>query len=168
MYFKYNIFESPFRSVDVTWMLVSVIIAIVAGVAIYFTFLDKKNDGKYKGAKAWWYDFLTFKKLVIEDVLKICYIITALYITLSSFAFISSSFLTFLGVLLVGNLIARIVYELALILVLIWRNTSEINKKLKADVSVKEELKAEPAKVKVIEAKVEEPKDEKKDEEKQE
>ena len=66
----------------------------------------------------------------METLLKIIYIITALFITLSSFATIGSSFIGFLVTLVVGNVVARLVYEFALILLVICRNTTEINKKL--------------------------------------
>ena len=76
------------------------------------------------------YDFLTFKKLTIENVLKILYLICAIFVTLSSFATISTSFIAFLLYLVVGNLVVRIAYELILVRLIICRNTTEINKKL--------------------------------------
>ena len=76
------------------------------------------------------YDFLTFKKLTIENVLKILYLICAIFVTLSSFATISTSFIAFLLYLVVGNLVVRISYELILVRLIICRNTTEINKKL--------------------------------------
>ena len=74
--------------------------------------------------------FFTFKKLTIENVLKILYLICAIFITLSSFSMISASFLAFLLYLVVGNLVARVSYELILVKLIICRNTTEINKKL--------------------------------------
>ena len=90
----------------------------------------KDNEGKYTGFLGWMYDFLTFKKLTIENVLKILYLICAIFVTLSSFATISTSFIAFLLYLVVGNLIVRIAYELILVRLIICRNTTEINKKL--------------------------------------
>lgn len=95
-----------------------------------FTFLKKDNEGKYTGFLGWMYDFLTFKKLTIENVLKILYLICAIFVTLSSFATISTSFIAFLLYLVVGNLVVRISYELILVRLIICRNTTEINKKL--------------------------------------
>ena len=97
---------------------------------MYFTFLKKDNEGKYTGFLGWMYDFLTFKKLTIENVLKILYLICAIFVTLSSFATISTSFIAFLVYLVVGNLVVRIAYELILVRLIICRNTTEINKKL--------------------------------------
>lgn len=112
------------------WVIVSLVLAIVGGIVLYFTFLKKENEGKYTGFLGWMYDFLTFKKLTIENVLKILYLICAIFITLSSFSMISASFLAFLLYLVVGNLVARVLYELILVKLIICRNTTEINKKL--------------------------------------
>ena len=112
------------------WIIVSIILAIIGGILIYFLFLSKKNEGKFNGFVGWLYDFLSFKKMFMEALLKITYLIVALYITLSSFAFISTNFILFLAMLIIGNVVARLVYEFALLLLVICRNTTEINKKL--------------------------------------
>lgn len=115
------------------WVIVSLVLAIVGGLVLYFVFLNKKNEGKYTGFLAWMYDFLSFKKLFIEAFLKITYLILAIFITLSSFALIGSSFLGFLSTLIVGNIVVRAGYEFSLILLVICRNTTDINKKLPKD-----------------------------------
>lgn len=119
-----------FSSGNLVWIIISVVVAVIGGITLYFTFLSKKNEGKYKGFTGWMYDFLSFKKMVIENILKILYLICAIYITLSSFALISSSFLAFLLYLVLGNLIVRISYELLLVVLVICRNTTDISKKL--------------------------------------
>ena len=40
------------------WTIVSVILAIIGGIVLYFTFLSKKNEGKFTGFLGWLYDFL--------------------------------------------------------------------------------------------------------------
>ena len=112
------------------WLIVSIILAVVGGILIYFLFLSKKNEGKFKGFVGWLYDFLSFKKMFMEALLKITYLIVALYITLSSFALIGVNFWAFLGTLIIGNVVARLIYEFSLLLLVICRNTTEINKKL--------------------------------------
>ena len=112
------------------WAIVSIVLAIVGAIVGYFLFVkpDKKQDNKFL---AWTKDFFSFKKMLIEDLLKIFYAFTAIYITLSSFGLIGTSFFGFILTLVFGNLIARVVYEASLILIMIWKNTNEINKKLK-------------------------------------
>ena len=113
------------------WIIVSLILAIVGGILIYFLFLSKKNEGKFTGFLGWVYDFLSIKKMFLETLLKITYLIVALYVTLSSFALIGVNFLLFLATLLLGNLLVRIGYEFSLILLVICRNTTEIAKNTK-------------------------------------
>ena len=114
----------------IPWMIISAVVAVVGGFLLYFMFLKKSNDQKFSGFKGWMYDFLTFKKIFIEDFLKIVYLISAIYITLYSFALIGTSPLMFLGVLVFGNLILRISFELILITLLICRNTTNISNKI--------------------------------------
>lgn len=124
------------------WIVISAILAVIGGIVLYFTFLSKKNEGKFTGFLGWMYDFLTFKKMMIENLLKILYLIAALFITLGSFALISTSFIAFLMTLVFGNIVARVVYELFLVTLVICRNTTDINKKLgNKEVTKKEEEK---------------------------
>lgn len=112
------------------WIIVSLVLAIVGGILVYFLFLNKKNEGKFTGFLGWLYDFLSFKRVCLEVLLKITYLIIAIYITLSSFALIGSSFLSFLSTLVVGNLVVRIIYEFSLLLLVICRNTTTIAKNI--------------------------------------
>ena len=121
---------SSMSSGNQVWVIVSLVLAVIGGIVLYFTFLRKSNEGKYEGFLGWLYDFLTFKKMVIENILKILYLIMAIFITLSSFAMISSSFLSFIMYLVIGNLVVRILYEFSLVILIICRNTTDINKKM--------------------------------------
>jgi hypothetical protein len=115
------------------WTIISIVLAIVGGILVYTLFLNKKNEGKFKGFLAHLYDFLKFKTMSIEIILKICYLIAAIYITLWSFTWFAtgSTFWMFFIWLIGGNLVARLAYELVLITVMIWRNTEEIRKNTK-------------------------------------
>lgn len=112
------------------WIIIAGVIAVIGGLCLYFTVFSEKNSGKYKGFMAWLYDFIKFKKLYITEILKISYMISAIFLTLASFAVISN-FLLFLCILLLGNLTLRVTYEFSLVLLSIHENVSEINKKLK-------------------------------------
>ena len=116
---------------NLIWIIISAVFAVVGGIVLFAGFLG------------WMYDFLTFKKMVIENILKVCYLIVAIFITLASFALISVNFVSFLLMLVIGNLAARIMYELFLVVLVICRNTTEINKKLGASAKVVPEEKKE-------------------------
>ena len=49
----------------------AILLAVVLSIVLYFTFLNKKNEGKYKGAKGKIYNFLSFNKFYTEDIMKL-------------------------------------------------------------------------------------------------
>ena len=115
---------------SIIWFIIAAVLAVIGGIVIYFLFVrtDKKEDNKYL---AWFKDFADFKKMLIEPILKVTYLILAIFITLYSFGLIGVSFVAFLLMLTLGNILLRLAYETTLILLMIWKNTTEINKKMK-------------------------------------
>ena len=131
-YYPNNSITETVSTIDnmAIWLIVSLVLAIIGGVTVYFLFV--KSDKKVENKNLEWIkNFLNFKKMLIEDLLKISYLILAIFITLYSFALIAVNFFGFVLVLTLGNLMLRLVYEASLVLIMIWKNTTEINKKLK-------------------------------------
>jgi len=112
-----------------TAILIMFIVAIAAAFCIYYAFLKKDNG--YKGFTKKLFDFLNFKDLTIEVVLKFVYLAAAIFLTLYSFLLISTSFGAFLFVLVIGNIVLRLSFELILVQILTYKNTKEINDKMK-------------------------------------
>ena len=129
----YDVMDGGFGQTpnSLTWMIIALILAIAGGILVYFLFLKKDNENKFTGFVKYLYEFLSFKKMWLESILKISYLIIAIYISLMSFELIGTSFLGFILTLVFGNIVLRVVYELSLLLLTICRNTTEINKKLK-------------------------------------
>ena len=111
--------------------LIAFIVAIATSIVIYFVFMDKKEESTYTGFVKNLYDFLHFKINFIEAFLKIAYITTTLYVTITSFSLIKVDVALFFMTLILGNIIIRILYEAAFLLYNIYLNTKEINSKLK-------------------------------------
>lgn len=112
------------------WTIVALVLSIVGGILAYVLFVKKdvKIENKFL---IWFKSFLDFKEMLIETILKVSYIVLAIFITLLAFKLISVSFMGFLVSLVFGNLMLRLIYEASLMFVMIWRNTSEINNKMK-------------------------------------
>ena len=106
------------------------LIALVGGICAYLMFVksdEEPKDPRLLKLK----EFLSFKKMIIEGLLKATYIVFALFVTLYSFLImVDTSFITGLMLLILLNILLRIGYEASLIVLLIWRNTSDISKKL--------------------------------------
>lgn len=124
LYANQNMFSG-----SVVWTIIAAILAITGGILTYFLFV-KKEDKVNNKFLAWLKEFLSFKKLLLENILKVTYIILAIFVTLTSFNMISTSFVGFLLYLVLGNILLRVIYESSLMIIMICRNTTEINKKM--------------------------------------
>ena len=113
------------------WTIISAVVALIGGIVLYFTVFANKNENKYTGFMGWLYDFVKFKKLYITSILKISYMVLAIFLTLYSFTLIGVDFIMFLLTLVLGNLVLRLAYEFSLVLLSIHENVAEINKKMK-------------------------------------
>ena len=114
-------------------MIIAAILALVGGILVYYLFVkpdNKVNSEFLKKLK----EVLRFNVMFIEGLLKIFYIIAAIFNTLSSFCWFAFGFMGvifFLVQLTLGNVVIRVIYEAILIKIMIWKNTNEINKKMK-------------------------------------
>ena len=122
-------------SISEVWIIISILLALIGGVFLYTTYFskDKDKENDYKGTKKTLYDFFNFKITIIEPIFRVCYLVVAIAITLCSFAYITSNFFKFVGVLVFGNIIARLFFELLLLSLKLFDDVSEINKKLKKE-----------------------------------
>ena len=60
MYSDYGantLLATPKVTSSAVWIIISAVLAIVGGIVLYFTFLSKKNEGKFTGFLGWVYDF---------------------------------------------------------------------------------------------------------------
>ena len=112
------------------WTIIALVLAIVGAFLAYFLFVKPEKNYPQKFLN-WLRSFLNFNEMLIEPILKITYVFLAIFITLTSFNYISFSFPYFLLFLVVGNIGVRVMYEAAMMMVGIWKNTKEINKKMK-------------------------------------
>lgn len=112
------------------WIIISCILAIFGGIALYVLYLNPDNEKNVKENILKLHQFFNFKITIIQPILKILYLITAIAITLSSFAYIGTNFFKFLFILVFGNVALRITFEVLLLLITLTNNVSDINKKI--------------------------------------
>lgn len=117
-------------SISEVWSIVSILLAVIGGIFIYNTYFSKNKEKEYTGLKNTIYNFFTFKITIIEPLFKVMYIITAIAITLCSFSYLTTNFFQFIGMLVFGNLIARLSFELLLLTLKLFKDVSEINSKM--------------------------------------
>jgi len=106
-------------------------VGLVAAVIVFFWFMSKKNKGRFTGLPGWLYEFLQFRNYIVEVVLKFSYVVAACICTgIGVFSILSLQLPMGLGFLLGGNLLLRILYEIILMLVMTFKNVSQINQKM--------------------------------------
>ena len=107
-----------------TWLTIATFIALAIAVCGYILFVRPECKCKNKFV-VWVRNFLNFDELVIEPIVKVLYIFVTVYVILSSFTLIDISFWSFLTYLFGGIVAARLVYEIVMILVGIYKNTKK-------------------------------------------
>lgn len=114
---------------SLVWTIISLVLAVVGGIALYFTVFSKKNENKYTGFMEVLYNLVHFKYFVIDDLFRILYIISTIAVTLLSFNYIGNW--KFLIILLGGNLGLRISYESFMLFIELCHNVRNISNKSK-------------------------------------
>lgn len=107
------------------WGIISIILAIIGGILVYFLFVNNKQEQKNKFLK-WLKEFLAFKVMWIESIMKVLYCISTIFCVLVSFSLISFSFIAFILTLVLGPIFIRLIYEATMMFIMIWRNTRDI------------------------------------------
>ena len=113
------------------WIIISLLLAVIVGVFLFTTYFSKDKEKKYTGWKKKAYDFINFKITLIEPIFKLLYLISAIAITLCSFIYITENFFYFIGLLIFGNIMLRIIFELLLLTLKLFKDVSKIEKQIK-------------------------------------
>lgn len=113
------------------WIIMSVFVALIGGIALYFCFTDKEFRKKLNGKAKKIVEFLSFEKNILVPALKISYLVLTIFITLFSIMLIRVSFFSFLTTLIFGNLSIRIAYEMIMLFVNLTKNVKDIKKGLR-------------------------------------
>ena len=109
------------------WMAIAGIAALIGGILVYFLFVKPDTEPK-SGFLKWLKDFLSFKIMWIEPILKMIYYMATIFTVIFSFSFLSyggAGVLMWLGCLIFGPIAIRLGYEFTMMFIMIWRNTRD-------------------------------------------
>lgn len=119
----------------IVWTILAIIFAIAGGILVYVLFSNSKKNMKLGKFGSWLKEFLNFNFMITEVVLKVLYLISTIFVVLYSFTCFAigggTGFLSFLLCIVFGPIIIRLVYEGILMFIMLWKNTNDINKKIK-------------------------------------
>ena len=130
-------------------LIIGGVLAVAAVIAAEILLLPKKRVAGLNRFLRGLRDFLMFKKLYLESIIRF------LYILMTAVAFFCGFFLLFsvagygrytrsmapfgLMLMVLGPVLIRVLYEAVLLRIMIWRNTADINAKLSGDAPQEEE-----------------------------
>ena len=124
-YYGYGLGAAPILTT------IGVIAGLVIGILVCVLVLPVKRRGELNPFFRKIHDFVQFKYLWIESIIKVLYIITTCVVTLVGVLLLfGPTFFYGLLLILLGVVGNRLLYEGVLIIVLILRNTQQINDKM--------------------------------------
>ena len=113
------------------WIIGLVIAAVILGIILNFTFLKKSNEGKFKGFWGKLYDLLAMNRFHTEDITKLLGVITFLMLTfLGIYMICTGSIAGGIAVIVFGNLIARVCFEMIIMFAIVTRKTVSMDRRL--------------------------------------
>lgn len=113
------------------WIIALIIVAIALGFILNASFLKRSNEGRFKGFWGKIYDIFSMNRFYTEDIVKLLGIITFLIITFTGIYMIcTGSFAGGILLIVFGNIIARLCYEMIIMFAIVTRKTVSIDKKL--------------------------------------
>ncbi len=117
---------------DNVWSIIAMVLAVAGGIMVYYLFVAAKTTPKNNFLKRL-KDFLGFKLMCIEPLIKILYYVCTIFTVLYSFNFLSlvgtlggSAVLMFFMFLIGIPITIRIIYEAIIMFINIWHNSQEI------------------------------------------
>ena len=115
--------------------IITGVIAVVLALVIFFGLVIRKKEPNSGFAK-WWKEFLNFRKIWIAGLMKFVYLLGALLTIGAGIVMIIYGFwwgkeqgimlLVGLGVIILGNIVLRLSFEMTMLMVGLWENTSDI------------------------------------------
>lgn len=148
---------------------VAFIAAIVVTVILYKKYLKDPMKVKTPGQKRDWGAFFRFENLIVEKIMQVLYLFTALLIAFDGVANVISALLLIVSspglsliliiVYIIGffvcEVLNRLWFELVMVLVLIWKNTNELRKHFCGDFFGRPVASPQPAAASAAPAQVE-------------
>lgn len=126
-----------------TAYLLGAIFGLAATVLAAIFLVPESKKEKFKNSKfmLWLHDFLNFRTLIIEKILKFVYILATAFCICGGFfmLFSKGGFVTGLLTMIFGPIVVRITFELLMLAIIAVNNIIQINKKMPGTVSKEDE-----------------------------
>ncbi len=117
-----------------TSVKIAVVLAFVLTIIAFASLLPANKRKGLNGFALWLHDFLNFKVLFVEAILKFLYVfVTGTEVIFCVLNMFNKEFLRWLVIMVILLIATRITYELTMLTVILVTNVIQINNKLKGD-----------------------------------
>lgn len=140
------------------------VISLIITILVFIFVVEKKKAPK-SGFIKWLREYLNFRSILISGIIKFVYLFLAVLLTICSFVVMTQggsdrtleAILLGLVILVFGNILLRILMELIMIMIGLWKNTSDMRAVMVRDDERPEEKKPKEKEPKEKEPEVKEP-----------
>lgn len=115
-------------------LIVALLLALAATICAYIFLLPESKRDRLPGWAKVIADILNFKYLFLDGVLRVTYIFLTAFCILSGLFLLFSKGWPGLVMMLLMPILVRIIYECSMLVLILVRNVTEINKKMKGEV----------------------------------
>lgn len=126
-YPEYNTITSSVNS----FLVIAIAFSLAITILVYVLFMDKKNEKKLDKTTKKIFDFLHFKKLYLEEILKICYLFSTVFLNIIAISCLVKNFVLFILLFIIGNVSLRIFYELIVMFIHLHDDVRDLKNKKK-------------------------------------
>lgn len=140
IYDYYGYYETPATRLmnGGIFLIGAAILAVIVGVVLFVTFMSKKHEGKHQGFLEKVYNFLNFNRFYAENLVRLLYVIAVCVLVLVGIALMllgldahaSAIFWMGAGLLVLGNLAARVCCELVMMFIILCRKMVSVDRRL--------------------------------------
>lgn len=121
------------RNIDTGVAIAVPVIAFIITILVFALVVEKKKAPE-NGFLRWLREFLNFRSILISGIIKFVYLFSAITLTILSFVVMAQggndsmleAILVGLMILVFGNILLRVMMESMMIMIGLWRNTSDI------------------------------------------
>ena len=120
-------------NVDMGVAIAVPVISLIITILVFILVVEKKKAPR-NGFVRWLREYLNFRSILISGIIKFVYLFSAVALTISSFMVMTQggsdsvleAVLFGLAMLIFGNILLRIVMEMMMIMIGLWKNTSDM------------------------------------------
>ncbi len=124
-------------------LAVVAVLAVIAGVVLFFTVFSKRNEKRFHGALGRLYHLMNVNRFYLEDILRFLYVVLAVVLAaLGVTCIVLGKVVSGILMIVLGEVALRVTVELLMMFVILCRKSVSIDRKLEQIVGGRDQAEA--------------------------